>query len=207
MQVSCHVEHGVHGFGRGVWSEVLRSVFDYVSEGMHPRKTLVSDHNRRISLVVLELNIVPRLVLFDEVVFEKQRVDFGLNNDELYVCDFLDQQSRLPVLVGFFIEVARDAFLQAFGFSDVQQFPLGVIMLVDTRTGRQALQDSADMWRGFHGQRTMWEVTFGVNVRTHFGPRPFPRIGHWCHRLGWNAPFGLATGAQLAHRWPASKRQ
>ena len=150
VQFAHDVEHGVHGLGRCIRPEIFRSVLDDVAGRMDPGEPLLADDDGRVGLVVLQLDVVPRLVLLDEAVLEKQGVHLGGHHDEPDVGDLLDEQPGLAVLVGLLAEVAGHALLEAFGLSDVEQGALCIIVLVDPRAVRKALEDALDVRRGFH---------------------------------------------------------
>ena len=69
----------------------------------------------------------------------------GGDDDEADVGDFLDEQPGLAVLIGLLAEVARHPLLQALGLADVQQGALRIVMLVDPRLVRKALEDALDV--------------------------------------------------------------
>ena len=150
MQFAHDVEHGVHGLGRCIRPEILRSVLNDVAGRMDPGEPLLADDDGRVGLVVLQLDVVPRLVLLDEAVLEKQGVHLGGHHDEPDVGDLLDEQPGLAVLVGLLAEVAGHPLLEAFGFADVQQGALRIIVLIHPRAVRKALEDALDVRRGFH---------------------------------------------------------
>ena len=116
---------------------------------MDAGKPLLADDDGRVGLVVLQLDVVPRLVLFDEAVLEQQGIHLRLDHDEADVGDFLDEEPGLAVLVGLLAEVAGHP-LEALGLADVQQGALRIIVLVDPRLVGQALEDALDVRRGFH---------------------------------------------------------
>ena len=74
MELAHDVEDGVHRLGRRIRPEVLRAVLDDVPGRMDAGEPLLADDDGQVGLVVLQLDVVPRLVLFDEAVLEEQRV-------------------------------------------------------------------------------------------------------------------------------------
>ena len=123
---------------------------DDVAGRMDAGKPLLADDDGRVGLVVLELDVVSRLVLFDEAVLEEQGVHLGGHHDEPDVGNLLDEQPGLAVLVGLLAEVAGHSLLEAFGLADVEQCALRIIVLIHPRAVRKALEDALDVRRGFH---------------------------------------------------------
>ena len=156
VQLAHDVEHGVHRLGRSIRSEILRAILDDVPGRMDARETLLADDDGWVGLVVLELDVVSRLVLLDEAVLEEQRVHLGGHHDEPDVGNLLDEQPGLAVLVGLLAEVAGHPLFEAFGLADIEQGPLRIIVLVHPRAVWKALEDALDVRRGFH-----WAVLEG----------------------------------------------
>ena len=52
----------------------------------YPRKVLILNTYPRIRLVILEQNIVPGLVLFDNAVLEEKRIRFIIDDDMPEIC-------------------------------------------------------------------------------------------------------------------------
>ena len=61
------------------------------------RKRLIGQFQVRVRLVVLQKDVEPRLVLFDQVRFEHERLDLVIDDDELKIGDQFDQIARLGV--------------------------------------------------------------------------------------------------------------
>ena len=64
-------EHGLHGLYRRIRSIVLTAIAREVPQAVYAREALLSNGDVRIALVVLEVDVVARLMLFDEVVFQQ----------------------------------------------------------------------------------------------------------------------------------------
>ena len=79
------------------------------------------------ALVVAQHDVVARLVLLDEVVFEQQRLGLGVGERDLDARDVPDQRLHLGVDVAG-EEVVADAVAQVARLAHVQQ--LGLTLLV-----------------------------------------------------------------------------
>src|SRR5262249_45223232 len=82
----------------------------WIAGKFHARK-LFADANLQVgkSLVVLELDIEPRLDVLDEPGFEEQGIHFAGGLEEVDIGDELDQVRRARFLGGRFGEVVRGA--------------------------------------------------------------------------------------------------
>lgn len=112
---------------------------DEVSRGVYPGKGFFFDDDGRVGLVVFEFDVVPGLVLFDQAVFQKQGVHFCGDDNELNVCDLLNEYLGFSVFECLLVEVAGDPFFQVFRLADVKQFAVAVKVLVDPRAVRESL--------------------------------------------------------------------
>jgi hypothetical protein len=139
--------------GRGVvGAEVARFVGVRAPHQLEPRpRVLLRDPQVQVLLVVAQLDVEARLVLFDETVLEDRRFLLGGGDDGLEVADRLakerDECARVSAAV---LEVAADARPQALGLAHVQHFPVLVLEQVTTRAGRKALKLLCD-GLGQHG--------------------------------------------------------
>ena len=93
-----------------------------------PRILFVGELDVRIGLVVAQQNVETRLVLLDQVVLERQRLFFVIDQDVVDIARFGDQRPGLDVgklVVG---KVAAHAQPQALGLADVD-YPPGSILV------------------------------------------------------------------------------
>ena len=123
---------------------------DEVSRGVYPGKCLFSDDDGRVGFVVLEFNVVAGLMLFNQAVFQKKGVHFCGDDNELDVCDFLNEDLGFSVFECLLVEVAGDTFFQVLCLADIQQFPVAVKVLVDPRAVWEPLEDALYVLCGFH---------------------------------------------------------
>ncbi len=104
------------------------------------RVLVARDVDERKALVVLEQDVVARLVLLDQVVFEQQRFRFRRGHRHLDARHLREQRERL-VRVRTAAEIARHAVLQVTRLADVEDRTRRVVHAVDARLGWQRLQE------------------------------------------------------------------
>ena len=71
VEFAAQVQNGVHDLDAGEGTEVFAAIADELTGGENAGEALLLDDNERIGLVVLELDVVKRLVLLDEAVFQQ----------------------------------------------------------------------------------------------------------------------------------------
>ena len=120
----------MHDIDAGEGAEVLAAIADELTGGENAGEAVLLDNNKRIGLVVFELDVVERLVFLDEAVREQQRVGFGWRDWPLDVVDLGNEKPGFAVVV-VLGEVARDALLQVFGLAHVQKTTVHIEVLVD----------------------------------------------------------------------------
>ena len=76
-------EHFPHLSGGGEGTKVFRPVTDHPSGQEHPRKGFMPDNDERIGLVILQVDVEPRLEFLDEAVLKQQSVLFRRGNGEI----------------------------------------------------------------------------------------------------------------------------
>ena len=103
------VHQAVRQIGRKVRAEVSRAVLAQAARHVDARILLAGELDVGIGLVVAQQDVEARLVLLDEVVLERQRFFFVVDQDVVDIARFGDQRAGLDVgqlVVG---EVAADA--------------------------------------------------------------------------------------------------
>ena len=136
------VRAGAHGIERpdefddgacqlhvGVGTVVFRAVVYDLAGEEDPWKGLVPYRNPGIGLVVFEQDVVARLVLLDEAVFEVKGVFFAAYDGVFDVADVAHQHGGAQRFVGF-VEVGTDASFQVLGFAHIDDVPFFVEVLV-----------------------------------------------------------------------------
>ena len=85
-----------------------------------------------ISLGILKEDIVLRLVLLDEIVLQKQGVGFRVHYGVLGIGNLRHQKSGLGIQPFGRDKVLGHPFVQILGLAHIDNFPLGVIVTIDT---------------------------------------------------------------------------
>ncbi len=92
--------------------------------------------DEREALVVLEHDVVARLVSLDQVVFQQQRFSLGIGDRDFDFGDLLDQRLNLRVNITR-REVGADSVFETLRLSDVEQVMLGIEHAIYARAPRQ----------------------------------------------------------------------
>ena len=123
---------------REIRAEVERAVFAQPARDVDARIFLKrGEADVRIGLVVAQQDVELRLVLLDEVVFERQRFAFVVHDDVIEVGDFADQRTGLGVGPARLQEIGTDARAQRSGLADVEDCAQGVLEQVHPGLGGQ----------------------------------------------------------------------
>lgn len=136
IKLTAEFQDGMHGLHTGERPEVLTSIFDQFTRGEDAWEALFFYDDEGIRLVVFELDVVDRPMLFDQAVFEQKCIRFRGSYEPFDVGDLRNEQTRFAVVV-LFREIAGNPFFQVLGFPHVKQ-PLTIIeILVNARLLRQ----------------------------------------------------------------------
>ena len=103
IQLTKKVEQHMSCTNRRVWAKVVRAIVQFATCQENPGERLFLDANPGIGLVVLEHDVVARLILLDEVVLQQQGFRLRLHHDELDVGNLAHQHPSLTRL--FLIEI------------------------------------------------------------------------------------------------------
>ena len=124
------VERLAHGRRAVERPEVAAAVLDDAPRDQHARpRSLHRDLDADVALVVLQPDVVARLVLLDQVVLEDQRFLLVRRDQRLEVGEPADQEAHLAALVAA-AEVAAHARAQALRLADVDDLPVRVLQQV-----------------------------------------------------------------------------
>ena len=148
VQRFAECQDGMHRLHVGVRPKVFGPVLAHLAGGEDSWESFVFDDNEGVRLVVFQLDVVERLVLLDQAVFEQQRVRLARGDDPVDGGDFAHEQprfARLPLH-----EVTRHPLLQVLGFADVQDGAVFVEVFVDARFVRQTPKERGEVFRGRH---------------------------------------------------------
>jgi hypothetical protein len=102
----------------------------------------------RIGLVVAQQDVEARLPLLDEVVLERQRFFFVVDQNVIDVGGFGDERAGLGIGQAVVVEVAAHAEAQALGLADVDHPSAGVLVKVHAGRERQLGRFVTQIHRG-----------------------------------------------------------
>ena len=123
---------------RGERPEVAVAVLDDLARRQDARPGMLGgDFDAEITLVVLEANVVARLVLLDQIVFEDQRFLVVARDQSFDIGDPPHQKLDLRALVGM-IEVGAHPRPQILGLADVDDLAASFAHQINAGSGRQA---------------------------------------------------------------------
>ena len=142
-------EHGFHRLHRRVRPIVLTAIACEVPQAVNTREALLSNGDVRIAFVVLEIDVVARLMLFDQIVFQQQCIPFGIRDDGAYVRDFAHHGGDACAVV-VLREIRADPFTQILGFADVENLTILIYMLVHPRFIREGFEQVGDVFASRH---------------------------------------------------------
>ena len=111
----------MNDFHRRERTEIFRTVLDHFSCDENSRETFVLDTNPGIGFIVLQTDIVTRLVFFDQTVFQQQGIQLGIHNKGFDIRDLSDQDGSLPAVVMFFLKIRTDPFFKRFCLTHIEQ--------------------------------------------------------------------------------------
>ena len=86
-------ENRLHDLDRGIWSKVFGTIFDPFTRVEYSGKAFFFDDDPGIGLVVLQVDIVTRLMLFDQAVLQQQRLEFILGDHRSDIRDLLNHDT------------------------------------------------------------------------------------------------------------------
>ena len=132
-----HVLHGSVGT-KDLLSAPIRRAGDE-----NPRKSLLGDGNPWVGLVVLQHDVVLRLILLDEGVFQQQSLPFGIDHGGLDVADLGDQHPHLGGVV-VFVEIGGNAPFEVFGLTDINHLAILIEIAVHARLGGESGKNKLD---------------------------------------------------------------
>ena len=133
------VDNPIRKIGGEVGSVVAAAVLAQAAGYVHAREALSeSELDVGIGLVVAEQNVEARLLLFDQVIFERERLFVVGDDDVVDVHRFAHQCSRLGVGPTAFVKIRTDPRAQVLRLADVDDFPFGVFVEINPWRSRQA---------------------------------------------------------------------
>ena len=142
-------QRATHALGARERSEVLGAVaLDLANESKSREVVRAVDANEQVGLVVLEPQVVGRLVLLDERVLEQQGLFGRAGRDHVHVGRTTHEQPHEEATVAALAEVAAGAAAQIGRLADVEHAPLVITPAIDPGSGREALYALAQLGLG-----------------------------------------------------------
>src|SRR5438067_5649792 len=114
----------------------------------------------RVHLVVFKADVISRLVLLDELIFQHKRLEFGAREDVLEVVYVLDHAPHFWHLTLQRSEVGAHAVIQREGFANVNNVVGAVAHDVHARGMGQGTQPLREPRRAFRLWETSWARHF-----------------------------------------------
>ena len=139
----------------GVGAQVARPIPNQIPRHDDSGKRLFRDPDERVLLVVLQIDVVLRLVRLDQVGFEDQRLELGVRDDRFQITRVFQEGLELgPAVVCERPKVGVDAASQRFGLSDVEDLPFSILDQIDAGRLWKVVQDLRDVRAGLTPTRT-----------------------------------------------------
>ncbi len=141
VKLANEFQNTFHGNDTRIWSEVLAmlgNVFTCINDSW---ESFLQYADVGECFVILEQDVILRLILFDKIVFQQQRIKFGIRENILNAPDLWSELKRFTIYASILIEIAWDSFSNALRFSDIDKFTLRIWELVNTRGIGQILND------------------------------------------------------------------
>ena len=123
-----------------VWigTEIETAIFFDLARDDKTGITLIGNLDEGIGLVVLEHDIVLRLVLLDQVDLKKQGLNIGLSDDKLKIHNLRYQRFCLGIVASS--EIGPHAIAKILGLAHIDDGTVLVFVNVTARTRRQELE-------------------------------------------------------------------
>ena len=131
VDLSEQVEQDMRRAHRGIRAEIIGAVVHLSSRQEHTRKSLFLDTNPRVCLVVLQHDVVARLVLLDHRVLKQQSLGFGVDDAVFEVGNLAHEDARLARLL--LVEIAADATLEVLGLAHIDERAVFIEIAVHAR--------------------------------------------------------------------------
>ena len=127
----------VRQVGREVGTEIGGAVLAQAPRHVHTRVALAGQLDVGVGFVVAQQHVEARLVLLDQVVFERQRFLFVIHQNVVDIARFRDQAARFGISQLVFGKVAAHPMPQHLGFADVDDPAAAVLVQIHARRQRE----------------------------------------------------------------------
>ena len=118
------------------------------------------DFDIRVAFVILELDVKMGLVFLDQVHFQDQGFQFGINDDPFNIADILYQMAGSGMLLGTGMEVGTHPVAQVIGFPHINHLPELVFHQVTTGFLGDGFKNILDVFRDFHDKKIVSQAGF-----------------------------------------------
>ena len=112
------------------WSDILRSIFDFISSHNNLRKIFICDFYISITIGSFQHIIERWLMLFDQIILQIKCFWFRFQLKKIHRFSEIEH-FLFPNWVG--IEVLRNPIFEIFCFSDIENTPLFIFELINSR--------------------------------------------------------------------------
>ena len=136
-QPAQHVEHLPHARRAHIRAKILSLILLHAAHQLHARIILCEiDFQIRIMLIILQKDVILRLMQLDQVAFQNQRFEVRIAEHDIKIIDPGDHRAHLDRVRLGVGKILADAVFKVDRLADVDDFPLAFHQ-VATRTGRQ----------------------------------------------------------------------
>lgn len=122
-------EQRIHCWDVTIRAKECRALACALSHFENARQILVADGDGRVGFVVLQQHVVVGLVALDQIVFQKQRVLFRVDDNVANVANLRDEMLRLKTLLRI-CEIGRNAALKVLCLAHIYNLPVCVQILI-----------------------------------------------------------------------------
>ena len=133
------VDGGAGLAARAEGPEVARAVVRRFVGKREARIGPAGETDKGVALIVLEQNIVVRLMLLDEGVFEDQRLELAGDKDGVEMVDLRDHAAGLFIVARAELEILADTVFELFRLADVDDLARCVHHQINARGERQVV--------------------------------------------------------------------
>src|SRR6476661_1425761 len=124
----------MHHADRSVWAKIGRAVFYDLPRPENSWETFVFDDNPWIGFIILQHDVVLRLMLFDQTVFEQPSINFSIDYGKGDIADLADKNPGFGInFIRVLIEIRGDTIFKILRLSDIDQLIALIPKLVDAR--------------------------------------------------------------------------
>ena len=182
-QPAQHVEHLAHARRAHVRAEILRLVLFHPAHQLHAGVILREvDFQIRVMLIVLEQDVVLRLMQLDEVTFQNQRFEIRIAEHDIKIVDPRHHRAHLDRVRLGMGEILADAVFEVDRLADIDD-PALALHQIAARTGGQffnfefqqivhRVSPLSPLWKTKIKKRLAWSQPHGIIILSEGESRP-----------------------------------